>query len=492
MVTFELGEAGGNLFNGNMTPNNITIPANAPTGQVTITVTSVSNPEVKATHTINVTGATQNTAPSAPTNLTATPGDGEVALNWTAPASDGGSAIIRYEFTRNSGATWTTTGSGMSTYYLCTGLNNGTNYTFQVRAVNSVGAGISTGAVSATPVAAPGTAGNPFKVTNHLDLQKVGSGTDGWSRSAHYQQTDNISISAFTDWQQLGTYSNPFTGTYNGGGYTISGLRIWHTGDAIGLFGEIRGGTVKNLGLLDVYVVTDLSGASSRNIGGIAGVVTSGGKIENCYVRGTSVSGISSVGGIVGSVDGGTVSDCFTSITVIAAGGPSHGSRGFAGGIAGNISNGGKVTNCYATGEISGQGNIGGIAGGITGAGSSITGSVALNSKVATSGVGLNLAGRIVGSNNLNGATLSENAAFDGMAVEGTTPETGTASNRQGLNLTKANAKLQNTYSGSPRSWRFGSNEANPWKWGGTSYPLPLLWHYDFNANSMTLPTHLQ
>ena len=92
------------------------------------------------------------TVPGAPTGLKAEAGDKQVKLTWTAPASDGGSEITRYEVSMNGG-TWKATG-GTTTTYTVTGLTNGTEYTFQVRAVNGKGAGAASNEVKATPAAA--------------------------------------------------------------------------------------------------------------------------------------------------------------------------------------------------------------------------------------------------------------------------------------------------------------------------------------------------
>ena len=90
------------------------------------------------------------TVPAAPQNFTAIPGDGQVVLSWTAPVSDGGATISRYEVSDDNGATWVT--ANTSTSYTFTGLTNGTEYTFKVRAVNSVGNGAEASA-AATPSA---------------------------------------------------------------------------------------------------------------------------------------------------------------------------------------------------------------------------------------------------------------------------------------------------------------------------------------------------
>lgn len=100
------------------------------------------------------------TVPDAPTGLIAVGLDGEVSLTWTAPANDGGSAITDYEIqwrTTTGPGTWNTfsDGAGTATTATVTGLTNGTSYDFQVRAVNSVGAGAYSAIDSAMPEGAP-------------------------------------------------------------------------------------------------------------------------------------------------------------------------------------------------------------------------------------------------------------------------------------------------------------------------------------------------
>jgi uncharacterized repeat protein (TIGR02543 family) len=119
------------------------------------------------------------TVPTAPQTFTATPGDGQVALSWMAPASDGGAAIIRYEVSGNNGGTWITASS--NTAHTFTGLTNGTEYTFKVRAVNSVGNGAEASA-AATPTLA-------YTVT----LNGGGSGATG---AGSYAQGVTVAIDA--------------------------------------------------------------------------------------------------------------------------------------------------------------------------------------------------------------------------------------------------------------------------------------------------------
>ncbi len=93
-------------------------------------------------------------APGAPANLTATGGDEQVALSWGAP-DDGGSQILRYEYRYGAvgesyGAWATVSGGPNATSLTVTGLTNGTEYGFQVRAVNSISEGLEA-AATATP-----------------------------------------------------------------------------------------------------------------------------------------------------------------------------------------------------------------------------------------------------------------------------------------------------------------------------------------------------
>ena len=97
--------------------------------------------------------ATPLDAPSAPRNLAASPGDAQVTLTWSAPSDDGGTDVTSYEYQVDDGG-WQSAGAASArSVVVSSGLENGTSYTFSLRAVNDVGGGAAA-TVDATPQAA--------------------------------------------------------------------------------------------------------------------------------------------------------------------------------------------------------------------------------------------------------------------------------------------------------------------------------------------------
>lgn len=161
--------------------------------------------------------------------------------------------------------------------------------------------------------------------------------------------TANISLGGESNpWTPIGASSNPFKGTFDGNYHVISGLYI-ASGSSVGFFGEVNGGTVKNL-----IVRGEVSGSS--NVAGIVGKLTAG-NITDCGNEAT-VSGTSNVGGVVGSVNGNsTISGCYNKGSV-------SGTTGFIGGVTGQHWRAGTVENCYNAGTVSGPATVGGVTGG--------------------------------------------------------------------------------------------------------------------------------
>ena len=155
----------------------------------------------------------------------------------------------------------------------------------------------------------------------------------------------NITLAADIDltgknWTPIGTsFSNKYTGTFDGGGHTIKGLTVTTNDQFVGLFGYLdKAGTVKNV-VMEGIQITSNHVLMSGNTGGVVGY--SWGTIENCSVSG-SVSGTNCVGGVVGSQKAGSIIGCSSSAIV-------KGTR-YVGGVAGE--KWGTMTACYATGNV--------------------------------------------------------------------------------------------------------------------------------------------
>gem|GEM_PF-1744251 len=128
----------------------------------TLTVTDSASPAHTATSTVSVTASpVASTPPGAPTGVTATAGNGQVALSWSAPTNTGGQSLAAFTVYRGStsgGETKLTSGgcSGLSGAALTctdTGLTNGSTYYYKVTASNPTGESSQSSEVSATPVA---------------------------------------------------------------------------------------------------------------------------------------------------------------------------------------------------------------------------------------------------------------------------------------------------------------------------------------------------
>lgn len=89
--------------------------------------------------------------PGAPTNPSATAGDTQASVSFSAPVDNGGAVVTGYTVTANPGGA---TGSGTSSPVTVTGLTNGTSYTFTVTATNSAGTGPAS--VTSSPVTPKG------------------------------------------------------------------------------------------------------------------------------------------------------------------------------------------------------------------------------------------------------------------------------------------------------------------------------------------------
>ena len=170
--------------------------------------------------------ATPSTTPAKPT-LSATDNQqasGTVKLSWTAGGT-GGSAITGWKYQQDTGDWTDIQGSGASTTsYTVTGLTNGTDYTFQVRAVNKKGDGTASAAVTATPSTTPGaptglSATSSNQTARQVALSWTAPTSNGGATITGYEYSkDNGS-----NWASAGTTTNYTvkTGLANGTAYTF-------------------------------------------------------------------------------------------------------------------------------------------------------------------------------------------------------------------------------------------------------------------------------
>lgn len=242
-----------------------------------------------------------------------------------------------------------------------------------------------------------GTEDDPFIVSSSSDFLNISSNLD-----CHFIQIGDISLEN-TECSPLGTADDPFTGEYNGNGFTISDATLESNNtEYIGLFGYSRG-ILTNIILekcsIDGYSATNtvyggaLVGYNSGTIsncsvsanvllnvkyektntycGGICGYSTS--QIVNCTFSGTATSKTSYIsssaycGGICGY---GFAKDCTNSGTILAQ--ASSSSNAYAGGISGCARS--TIKNCKNTGTISAINAAIPYAGGIVGDGYGIIG----------------------------------------------------------------------------------------------------------------------
>ena len=198
------------------------------------------------------------------------------------------------------------------------------------------------GAISTMSLTGSGdSADDPILISTQEDLEGLGAGSTG----KYYKLANDITLTS--DWVPIVSFS----GTLDGGGYTISGLNVpgSSTPNLGGIVNSLKAGaTIKNL---NVNGSVTSNYASNARVGGIVGY--NYGTVDNCTFSGSvtgskmGYSNNGAIGGIVGRSDG-TITGCINNADVSGQGKNDL----YVGGITG--SNHGALANCTNTGTISG------------------------------------------------------------------------------------------------------------------------------------------
>lgn len=196
-----------------------------------------------------------------------------------------------------------------------------------------------------------GTSDNPYLISGIEELYQLAASVNRNTPDSNYDRkyfllNEDINL-ADANWIPIGKHkpedvASPckFSGNFNGGGHTISGLRVDDT--EAGLFGYVHSGKISNLTLISPKVKGSFKcGALVAN--------TWSGEIENCYVRNgqcTTTTATVSVGGLIGSNRNTKISNCHTKEMTIT------GASESTGGLIGNVNTTSEniaIKNCSAS-----------------------------------------------------------------------------------------------------------------------------------------------
>ncbi len=306
-----------------------------------------------------------------------------------------------------------------------------------------------------------GTAGNPYLISTSTQLNNVRNHLD-----KHFRLINNIDLISYATgdgWMPIGSGMGPFTGSFDGAGFTIDKLTIYRTGqNDVGLFGYTQGASLKQIRLINVSV----TGATQT--GALVGYADIGTVINNCSVVGGSINSDGmSIGGIVGLITGAgsSINQSFTQGMSITT------SLYSVGGLVGYLQNSATIANSYSTSTVSTSnlGKAGGIAG-FANSGTTIDKCYAASVVIGTVDVG-----GIIGA--VSACTIT-NSYYD-MNVF-------TPTNAYGVAKNTSDMKLQATFSGfvfDPSNWIINNGDSYPYlAWqSGVDIPMPTVITYNIN-----------
>jgi hypothetical protein len=253
-----------------------------------------------------------------------------------------------------------------------------------------------------------GDPNTPYQIATAADLNDIGNHLEDFNKCFIMIADINLAQYTGTQFKIIGPNSTtPFQGVFDGNGLSISNFTYLSLADSsfIGIFGYVTGeAQIMNLHLADpnVLIKKDYGAA-------LVGLLYSG-TINSCYITGAKVSGSYYIGGLVGRIEGGyisncsstgdisgwdyvggltggivlaTIIDCWTSGNVSAFYGPAGGLAGLnyrsdiirtfsaaevigaeeIGGLVGRNGNNTRIIECYSTGDVNGHSNAGGLIG---------------------------------------------------------------------------------------------------------------------------------
>jgi hypothetical protein len=211
-----------------------------------------------------------------------------------------------------------------------------------------------------------GTQSNPYRIRTAAQLDNV---RNYLGVGKFFLQVADINLFGFGRWYDGGkgwkpigdntTDTTRFRGNYDGNLYRINNLYINRPDtDSIGLFGWLEGGSIKNLGIVNVDV------RGNFYVGGLLGRGAAG-NYSNNYVTG-KVTGTDAVGGLLGFVNlSGITEKSYSSVTVVGNNKATtlSSSLNGVGGLIGVNHGEMEISLSYASGDVSGYTNVGGLVG---------------------------------------------------------------------------------------------------------------------------------
>ena len=159
------------------------------------------------------------------------------------------------------------------------------------------------------------TSGAVIGISNELGLQALAQVVNSGNTCSGKTivLTEDINLSSISNWTPIGN-SGSFSGTFDGNGHIVSNMKISSGSSMLGLFGKVNNGTISNTGVMNATI--NSTGTSYTNVGLLAGNVFHG-NVTNCFSEGRVTANGRRIGGLVGLLsDGSNMYDSYSRSTV--------------------------------------------------------------------------------------------------------------------------------------------------------------------------------